>query len=82
MSTAVVILAAGQGTRMKSSRAKVLHEVGGKPMVMRAIETAEKVSPAQPVLVIGHGAEDVKAVVGQRAQYVIQAEQRGTGHAV
>src|SRR5258708_38738711 len=82
LSTAVVILAAGQGTRMKSSKAKVLHAVGGKPMVMRAVETAEKVSNAQPVLVIGHAAEAVQSIVGARAQFVIQADQRGTGHAV
>jgi len=78
----VVILAAGQGTRMKSTLAKVLHPVGGKPMVMRAIETAQRLSQRLPVLVIGHESDAVRATVGERAQFVLQAEQRGTGHAV
>ena len=78
----VVILAAGQGTRMKSDLAKVLHPVGGKPMVVRAIETAQRVSDRLPALVIGHDGDAVRDTIGERAQFVIQAEQRGTGHAV
>ena len=66
----VVILAAGQGTRMKSDLAKVLHPVGGKAMVMRAIETAQRVSERLPVLVIGHDSDAVRNTVGERAQFV------------
>jgi bifunctional UDP-N-acetylglucosamine pyrophosphorylase/glucosamine-1-phosphate N-acetyltransferase len=82
LSIRVVILAAGQGTRMKSKVAKVLHPVGGRPMVIRAVETAAQVSPELPVLVIGQDAEQVREAVGKRAEFVIQAEQRGTGDAV
>jgi bifunctional UDP-N-acetylglucosamine pyrophosphorylase/glucosamine-1-phosphate N-acetyltransferase len=82
LSLATVILAAGQGTRMKSEVTKVLHPVGGKAMVLRAVDAAAHLSERLPVLVIGHGAESVRAAVGERAQFVIQAEQLGTGHAV
>jgi bifunctional UDP-N-acetylglucosamine pyrophosphorylase / glucosamine-1-phosphate N-acetyltransferase len=82
LSLATIVLAAGQGTRMKSDTAKVLHPVGGKTMVMRAIETAACLSDRLPVLVVGHGADAVRAEVGDRAQFVLQAEQLGTGHAV
>jgi bifunctional UDP-N-acetylglucosamine pyrophosphorylase/glucosamine-1-phosphate N-acetyltransferase len=67
---------------MKSDLAKVLHPVGGKPMVVRAVETAQQVANRAPVLVVGHEMEAVKAAVGNRAQYVIQGELLGTGHAV
>ncbi|MEP7288925.1 MAG: bifunctional UDP-N-acetylglucosamine diphosphorylase/glucosamine-1-phosphate N-acetyltransferase GlmU [Chloroflexota bacterium] len=82
MSISVVILAAGQGTRMKSNIAKVMHPVGGKPMVIRAVETAARLSHQTPIVVVGHGAEAVQSAVGGRAQFVIQAQQQGTGHAV
>jgi bifunctional UDP-N-acetylglucosamine pyrophosphorylase/glucosamine-1-phosphate N-acetyltransferase len=82
VSVAVVILAAGQGTRMKSSKAKVLHEVGGKAMVLRAVETAQKVSTQRPVVVVGRDADAVRNLIGERAEFVVQAEQLGTGHAV
>ncbi len=82
MSVVVVIPAAGQGTRMKSNKAKLLHEVGGKAIIMRGIETAEKLGDRRPVLVVGHQAEALRAAVGERAQFVTQAEQRGTGHAI
>jgi bifunctional UDP-N-acetylglucosamine pyrophosphorylase/glucosamine-1-phosphate N-acetyltransferase len=82
LSLAVVILAAGQGTRMKSDLPKVLHPVGGKPMVLRGVETAQCLTQRPPVLVIGHGAEAVQAAIGDQAQFVLQAEQLGTGHAV
>lgn len=82
MTLATVVLAAGQGTRMKSDIPKVLHPVGGKPMVLRAVETAARLSDKPPVLVVGHGAEGVQAAVGDRAKFVLQAEQLGTGHAV
>ena len=77
-----VILAAGKGTRMKSRLPKVLHPLLDKPMVLYAVETAARVSPEPPVLVVGHGADAVQEVVGDRARYVVQEEQKGTGHAV
>jgi bifunctional UDP-N-acetylglucosamine pyrophosphorylase/glucosamine-1-phosphate N-acetyltransferase len=82
VSIATVILAAGQGTRMKSERPKVLHTVGGKPMVVRAVETAERIGAQRLVVVVGHGAETVTQAVRGRAETVLQAQQLGTGHAV
>ncbi len=82
MSIATIILAAGQGTRMKSSLAKVLHAVGGKPMVLRAVESAEKIGAARLVVVVGHHAEAVTQAVHGRAETALQAQQLGTGHAV
>ena len=78
---AVILLAAGQGKRMKSKTQKILHEVGGKPMVMHIFEAAESVADLPPVLVIGKGADGVQNLIGSRAQYTEQAEQMGTGHA-
>jgi bifunctional UDP-N-acetylglucosamine pyrophosphorylase/glucosamine-1-phosphate N-acetyltransferase len=77
-----VLLAAGQGTRMKSDLPKVLHPVCGQPMVWHALQAVAPVSTQKPVLVVGHGAEAVKAFVGARARYVLQAQRLGTGHAV
>jgi len=82
MNLAVVILAAGQGTRMKSSRPKVLHRLGGQPLVEYALAAAQSLTDQRPVLVIGHGADAVRAALGERVTYVAQAEQLGTGHAV
>jgi len=81
---AVVILAAGLGTRMKSDRAKVLHEVLGRPMVSYVVDTALKVVGDNIILVVGYQAEKVQEVVAQSAQvrYAYQPEQLGTGHAV
>lgn len=77
-----VILAAGQGTRMKSKLYKVLHPVCGKPMVDHVLTQIEKNNMDEIVTVIGHGAEMVKSTLNDRADYVIQSEQLGTGHAV
>jgi bifunctional UDP-N-acetylglucosamine pyrophosphorylase/glucosamine-1-phosphate N-acetyltransferase len=77
-----VILAAGQGTRMKSRLAKQLHPVAGKPMVNHAVDTAWKLTGRAPVLVVGRQSESVRQHVGERAAFVEQAEQLGTGHAV
>ncbi len=82
MRTTAVILAAGQGTRMKSNLPKVLHPLAGRPMVLHAIDLARAVSPEMPVLVIGHGAGQVRAIVGENARFVLQEPQLGTGHAV
>ena len=81
---AIAIMAAGKGTRLKSKHPKVLHEVGGKPILAHVIATAEKVVPAQDIFVIiGHEAERVReAVAGTGVNFVVQAEQRGTGHAL
>lgn len=81
MSLSVVVLAAGQGTRMKTARPKFLHTLGGRPLVEYALLTARAVTEHKPVMVVGHGADAVWKVVGDRAQYVTQAEQLGTGHA-
>jgi bifunctional UDP-N-acetylglucosamine pyrophosphorylase/glucosamine-1-phosphate N-acetyltransferase len=77
-----VILAAGQGTRMKSDKPKVLHQIVGKPMVQYAIEVANSIGSQRPIVVIGHGAEQVKQTIGDRVEYVLQSPQRGTGHAL
>jgi len=79
---AVVILAAGQGTRMKSDLPKVLHPLAGRPLVTYAVEAAQVLTAARPVLVVGRGAEAVRETVGESVIFVEQAEQRGTGHAV
>lgn len=77
-----VILAAGQGTRMKSKLYKVLHPVCGKPMVQHVVSQISKLHIDDIVAVIGHGAELVKAELGDQCQYVLQEEQLGTAHAV
>ncbi len=77
-----VILAAGLGTRLKSALPKVLHPLGGRPLVTYAIAAAAAVTGRPPVLVVGHGAEAVRAALGDSVTYVEQAEQLGTGHAV
>lgn len=80
--TSAIILAAGKGTRMKSELPKVLHEVCGKPMIMHIIETLKLVGITDIIVVVGHKAEMVKTVVGDGVKYALQAEQKGTGHAV
>jgi bifunctional UDP-N-acetylglucosamine pyrophosphorylase/glucosamine-1-phosphate N-acetyltransferase len=81
---AIAIMAAGKGTRLKSKHPKVLHEIGGKPILAHVIATAKKVVPAGNIFVIiGHEAESVReAVRGTGVNFVLQAEQRGTGHAL
>lgn len=81
---AIVILAAGLGTRMKSQKAKVLHEVCGRPMILYVVETAAKVAGDHVILVVGHQAERVREVVTEcaRVRYTLQEQQLGTGHAV
>lgn len=82
MSTRVVILAAGKGTRMRSRLPKILHPIGGQPMVHYALAAARQAGDPLPVLVIGHQADNIRAAVGDQAEYVEQLEQNGTGHAV
>lgn len=81
MTIAVVILAAGQGTRMNSTRQKILHHVGGKPMVQHTFEAASSIAEFPPVLVVGKGESGVKELLGSGAMYTVQPEQLGTGHA-
>ncbi len=79
----IVILAAGQGSRMKSSLPKVLHTVGGKPMLQHVIDNASTLSNARLHIVIGHGAEKVETMLSDQAvEFALQTEQLGTGHAV
>lgn len=82
MTLAIILLAAGQGTRMHSKYQKILHPVGGKPMVLHIFEAAEQVAALPPLLVVGPGADSVRALLGDRALYAVQAQQMGTGHAV
>ncbi len=79
---AVIVLAAGEGTRMNSRTPKVLHTVAGAPMVSHVVRAATALSPRQLIVVIGHGAEDVEAALGSEPTYVEQAQQLGTAHAV
>ncbi len=85
--TTVVILAAGKGTRMKSERPKVLHEICGRPMIGWVLEAAAGLDPDRVVVVVGHGAEAVEAAVRAEMpaadlQFVVQEPQLGTGHAL
>ncbi len=83
-STAIVVLAAGKGTRMKSDMAKVLHPLVGKPMIQYVVETAAKLVDDRIVVVVGHQAEAVRHCVEKTsaARFAEQHEQLGTGHAV
>jgi bifunctional UDP-N-acetylglucosamine pyrophosphorylase/glucosamine-1-phosphate N-acetyltransferase len=80
----IVIMAAGKGTRLKSSRPKVLHEIGGQPLLLHVIAAARTIAPPENIFcIIGHEAEKVRAAVGQTGvQFVWQTEQKGTGHAL
>ncbi len=83
MTVDVIILAAGKGTRMRSQMPKVLHPIAGKSMLAHVIESARQLTDAKLHIVIGHGAEQVKAVdSGDDINWVMQEEQLGTGHAV
>ncbi|MDW5265088.1 MULTISPECIES: bifunctional UDP-N-acetylglucosamine diphosphorylase/glucosamine-1-phosphate N-acetyltransferase GlmU [Acidobacteriaceae] len=81
---AIAIMAAGKGTRLKSKRPKVLHEIGGQALLLHVIAAAKTVVPADHIYcIIGHEADRVRAAVAPTGvQFVLQAEQRGTGHAL
>ncbi|MBW2667801.1 MAG: bifunctional UDP-N-acetylglucosamine diphosphorylase/glucosamine-1-phosphate N-acetyltransferase GlmU [Deltaproteobacteria bacterium] len=79
---AILILAAGQGTRMKSRTAKVLHPIAGRPMLDYPLSAAEALEPDRVVVVVGRDAEAVRQCFDGRAEFVLQEQQRGTGHAV
>lgn len=85
MTTALIVLAAGMGTRMNSDRPKVLHEVAGAPLLAHAIASGSALEPDRVVVVAGHGVEAVRAATADwapEAEVVVQEEQLGTGHAV
>src|ERR1700676_2851435 len=81
---AVAIMAAGKGTRLKSQLPKVLHEVGGKPLLAHVVAAATRVVPSADVFaIIGHEADRVRAALDHTGvNFVLQSEQRGTGHAL
>jgi UDP-N-acetylglucosamine diphosphorylase/glucosamine-1-phosphate N-acetyltransferase len=81
---AIIILAAGEGKRMKSAMAKVLHAVAGRTMISHVVDTAVEVAGRNVVVVVGHQAEKVKETVSKHADalFAYQSDQRGTGHAV
>ncbi|GAB4454499.1 MAG: bifunctional UDP-N-acetylglucosamine diphosphorylase/glucosamine-1-phosphate N-acetyltransferase GlmU [Anaerolineales bacterium] len=81
MKITAVLLAAGQGTRMKSDLPKVLHPLCGKPMLWHVLEALKEAATEPPVVVVGHGAEAVKNYLGDSARTVLQEPQLGTGHA-
>lgn len=83
MSLAVITLAAGKGSRMKSDLPKVLHTLAGKPMLAHVLDSAAQLADAKQHVVVGHGADRVKEVMTHEGiQWALQAEQKGTGHAV
>lgn len=78
----VIVLAAGQGTRMKSKLYKVLHPVCGKPMVRHVIDELKQIGADQIITVVGHGADEVKNELKDDSEFVLQEQQLGTAHAV
>src|SRR6185436_15094736 len=79
----VVILAAGQGTRMRSDTHKVLHPIAGKPMLLHLLSTVQKMGAERRVVVVGKGREQLEAALESHGvSTALQAEQKGTGHAV
>lgn len=82
MDSISVILAAGKGTRMKSDLPKVMHPLLGEPMVVYPVRVARQVTGRRPVVVVGYRAELVRAALGDQARFAVQADQKGTGHAL
>jgi len=79
---AIVVLAAGKGTRMKSDLHKVLHPIAGRPMLEHLLASAAELAPQRQVVIAGHGREQLEAQLGARATIAVQEPQLGTGHAV
>ena len=79
---AIVILAAGKGTRMKSELHKVLHPIAGRPMLQHLMDSAATLGPQHQVVVVGSGREQLEKAVGAAASIAVQEPQFGTGHAV
>ena len=82
MKVSAVLLAAGQGTRMRSDTPKVLHPLCGRPMLWHSLEAVKRASTEKPVVVIGYGADQVREYVGTSAECALQEPQLGTAHAV
>src|ERR1700721_2679326 len=84
MKLGILILAAGKGSRLKSKRAKVLHEIGGRPLLRHVVAAAAQVVPPHDIFaIVGHQAEAVQAAVRDTGiRFIVQEEQRGTGHAL
>jgi len=82
MQIKAVILAAGQGSRMRSELPKVLHPILGHPLAWYALEASRQATQTQPVMVIGHAGDAVRQALGESADYVVQEPQLGTGHAL
>ncbi|MEJ2511704.1 MAG: NTP transferase domain-containing protein, partial [Anaerolineales bacterium] len=82
MKTATILLAAGKGTRMRSELLKVLHPIGGKPMLWHTIQAALQATHQPPTIIIGFQGDKVKESFGDTVEYITQEEQLGTGHAV
>lgn len=82
MQTIGLVLAAGQGTRMKSKMSKVMHPLCGKPMIGHVVSALEEAGTNRNLLIVGRDADSVQDYIGDRAEYVVQAEQLGTAHAV
>ena len=82
MSVRVIVLAAGQGTRMKSTLPKVLHPVAGAPLISWVVDAAAGAAPDEITVVIGHGADEVAAILPDGVRTAVQEQQNGTGHAV
>src|SRR3954471_12746312 len=80
----VVVLAAGKGTRMRSTVPKVLHPAAGLPLISHILRTAESLDPASTIIVVGHQAEQLKEAIGKRLglAFAFQEPQLGTGHAL
>jgi bifunctional UDP-N-acetylglucosamine pyrophosphorylase/glucosamine-1-phosphate N-acetyltransferase len=79
---AVVVLAAGKGTRMKSDLHKVLHPIAGRPMLEHLLATVAELAPQRQVVVVGNGRQQLESALGDRASIAVQEPQLGTGHAV
>lgn len=82
MSLAVVILAAGSGTRMKSNKLKVLHKVAGKEMIRHVVDVANTLNPSRVIIIVPEKAQPIKDCLGDKVEYAVQKEQLGTAHAL
>ncbi len=82
MKITAILLAAGQGTRMKSNLPKVLHPIAGQPMIWHALQAIKDSTTEKPIVIVGYGAQKVTDFLGDSAQIVLQEHQLGTGHAV
>ena len=82
MKISVIILAAGQGTRMRSSLPKVLHPVAGQSLIRHLYQTISEITSEKPVIIVGHGADQVRKEMKEDVLFAVQEQQLGTGHAV